>query len=121
MSKADDQEVLIINADEKVQRGLAQLLSGAGLVPTVLSDPARAHTLLKEKYFPVVVVDLDTPQLNAGLELVRWLKQEMPAIAVFVLAARKVFEVAVKTYRASAYDMVMKSPNQIEYLKRRII
>ena len=36
MGEADGQEVLIVDGDEKVQRGLAQLLSTAGLVPTVM-------------------------------------------------------------------------------------
>src|SRR5688572_8151507 len=107
MSEADGQEVLVVDGDEKVQRGLAQLLVSAGLVPTVLSDPNRARALAKEKFFPVAILDLDTPQPNDGLELVRWMHKEVPNTALFVMAARKVFEVAVEAFRAGATDVVV--------------
>src|SRR5437879_4274949 len=81
MATGDGQEVLVLDGDEKVQKGLAQLLSSQGLVPTVVSDPDRARALLKEKYFPVALVDLDTPQPNDGLQLVRWVKQDANADA----------------------------------------
>jgi DNA-binding NtrC family response regulator len=112
---------LVIDGDEKVQRGLAALLSGAGLVPTVLSDPERARVLLKEKYIPVVVLDLDTPEPNAGLTVVRWVKQELSATAVFVMTGRKSFEPAVEAFRAGALDVVVKAPDQVQYLKQRVV
>jgi DNA-binding NtrC family response regulator len=121
MGQADGQEVLVFDGDEKVQRGLQQLLAGAGLVPTVLADAGRARALLKEKYFPVVVIDLDTPEHNAGLELVRAIKQDAPMSIIIVLASRKAFESAVEAFRAGATDVVVKAPDQVEYLKRRVV
>jgi DNA-binding NtrC family response regulator len=121
MGEADGQEVLVVDADEKVQRGLAQLLVSSGLVPTVMAEGARACALAKEKYFPVALVDLDTPQPNAGLDLVRWLKREAPLTSVFVMASRKVFEAAVGAFRAGASDVVVKAPDQVEYLRSRVV
>ena len=118
---ADGQEVLVVDADENVQRGLAQLLTTQGLFPTVLGDPERARALLKEKFFAAALVDLDTPKPSAGLELVRWMKREAPATAIFVMASRKVFEAAVEAFRAGATDVVMKAPDQVEYLKARVV
>ena len=46
-SLAEGQEVLVVDGDEKVQRGLEQLLGAANLVPTVLADPARAARSLQ--------------------------------------------------------------------------
>jgi DNA-binding NtrC family response regulator len=121
VSQADGQEVLVVDGDEKVQRGLGQLLGANNLVPTVLSDPERARTLVKEKFFAAALVDLDTPEPGAGLELVRFMKQEAPTTALFVMASRKVFEAAVEAFRAGALDVVIKAPDQVEYLKRRVI
>ncbi len=118
---ADGQEVLVVDGDEKVQRGLGQLLTNENLVPTVLADPQRARALVKEKYFAAALIDLDTPSPNAGLELVRFMKQEAPATELFVMAARKVFESAVLAFRAGASDVVIKSPDQVEYLKQRVV
>src|SRR5262249_10131543 len=121
MGEADGQEVLVVDGDEKVQRGLAQLLSTSGMVPTVMTDPGRARALAREKYFPVAVVDLDTPNANDGLELVRWLKSDSPIAAAFVICSRKVFESAVEAFRAGAVDIVVKAPDQVDYLRRRVL
>jgi DNA-binding NtrC family response regulator len=121
MGEVDGQEVLVVDGDEKVQRGLAQLLSSSGLVPTVMADPGRARALAREKYFPVAVIDLDTPSANAGLELVRWFKSDSPITSTFVICSRKVFESAVEAFRAGALDIVVKSPDQVEHLKRRVL
>jgi DNA-binding NtrC family response regulator len=114
-------EVLVVDGDEKVQRGLAQMLAAAGLVPTVMTDPERARALASEKYFPVAVIDLDTPAANEGLSLVRWFKEESPITATFVICSRKVFESAVEAFRAGAIDIVVKAPDQVELLKQRIL
>ena len=121
MGEADGQEVLVVDGDDKVQRGLAQLLSSSNLVPTVMSDPDRARALAKEKFFPVAVIDLDTPEPNAGLELVRWFKQDSPITTTFVICSRKAFESAVEAFRAGAADIVLKSPDQVERLLRRVL
>jgi DNA-binding NtrC family response regulator len=121
MSGADGQEVLVVDGDEKVQKGLGQLLSAQGLVPTVLADPHRARELVREKYFAAALIDLDTPTPNAGLELVRHMKATAPATALLVMVSRKVFEAAVEAFRAGALDVVVKSPDQVEYLKQRVL
>ena len=121
MSQADGQEVLVVDADDKVQRGLSQLFSQQNLSPTVLADPERARELIREKFFAAALVDLDTPQAGAGLELVRFLRKEAPLTNVFVMASRKVFEAAVEAFRAGATDVIVKTPDQVEYLKRRVL
>jgi DNA-binding NtrC family response regulator len=119
---ADDaQEVLIVDGDEKVQRGLHKLLTAEGLTPTVLSDAVRAERLLREKFFAAALFDLDTPTQNGGLELLRRCKPEAPNTGMFVMSSRKVFEVAVEAFRAGAADVVLKAPDQVDYLKRRVV
>ncbi|HEX6839362.1 MAG TPA: response regulator [Polyangia bacterium] len=121
MAEADGQEILVVDGDEKVQRGLAQLLSENGLVPTVVSDAVRARELAREKYFAVALIDLDTPQTNAGLELTRWFKQNAPTTTTIVMCSRKVFESSVEAFRAGAADVIVKSPDQVQYLKQRTV
>jgi DNA-binding NtrC family response regulator len=121
MASGDGQEVLVVDGDDKVQRGLAQLLSENGLQPTVVSDAVRARELAREKYFAVALIDLDTPQTNAGLELVRWFKSNAPTTTTIVMCSRKVFESAVEAFRAGAADIIVKSPDQVQYLKSRTV
>jgi CheY-like chemotaxis protein len=121
MAEADGQEVLVVDGDEKVQRGLAQLLAENGLVPTVVSDAVRARELAREKYFAVALIDLDTPQTNAGLELTRWFKANAPTTTTVVMCSRKVFESSVEAFRAGAADVIVKSPDQVQYLRQRTV
>ena len=121
MAEADGQEVLVVDGDEKVQRGLAQLLADNGLVPTVVSDAVRARELAREKYFAVALIDLDTPQTNAGLELTRWFKANAPTTTTIVMCSRKVFESSVEAFRAGAADVIVKSPDQVQYLRQRTV
>jgi DNA-binding NtrC family response regulator len=119
--KAEGQEVLVVDGDEKVQRGLGQLLTSNGLIPTVMADPERARSLLREKFFALALVDLDTPGTNGGLDLVRWIKREAPTVTCLVMVSRSVFESAVEAFRAGASDVVVKAPDQVEYLRRRVV
>jgi DNA-binding response OmpR family regulator len=121
MAEGDGQEVLVVDSDERVQRGMSQLLSDNHLVPTVVADADRARELARDKYFAVALIDLDTPQPNAGLDLVRWFREHAPTTTTLVLASRKVFESAVDAFRAGAADVIVKSPDQVQYLKQRTL
>ena len=90
-------------------------------MPTVVSDAVRARELAREKYFAVALIDLDTPQTNAGLELTRWFKQNAPTTTTIVMCSRKVFESSVEAFRAGAADVIVKSPDQVQYLKQRTV
>jgi len=120
-SRAEGQEVLVVDGDDKVQRGLGQLLQSNGLVPTVIGDPERAKALLHEKFFALALVDLDTPSTNAGLDLVRFIKSQAPTVICVVMVSRKGYEAAVEAFRAGASDVVVKAPEQVEYLRRRVV
>lgn len=115
------QEILVIDADPKVQRGIDQMLRAAGLLPTVLSDVPRALELTQQKFFAVAVVDLDTPGPAQGLQLVSALRERSPNTAVIAMAARRSFEVAVNSFRTGVDDVVVKAPDQVEYLRERVL
>ena len=59
------QEVLLLDADPGVQQGIYQLLSTAGLIVTALADPAAARKEAADRFFSVVLVDIDTPEAYA--------------------------------------------------------
>jgi DNA-binding NtrC family response regulator len=114
-------EVLVLDGDAKVRAGIEQLLREANMAVTALGDDARARTLVSEKFFSVIIVDLDTPSPGEGLSVVSEVKELSPASAVVVLTSRKVFESAVRAFRAGAADIIAKAPEQVEYLRHRVI
>lgn len=120
-AQAEGQEVLVIDGDAKVQRGLAQLLRGAALMPTVLPEPRHAVELAIQKFFAVALVDLDTPVAAAGLATLAELRRHSPATALVALAPHPSFDAAVAAFRAGADDVVVKAPEQVDYLRQRVV
>jgi DNA-binding NtrC family response regulator len=114
-------EVLVIDKDERVQKGITQLLSAASLHVTCASEVEPAVASLADKFYSVVVVDLDTPTPNAGLDTARQAKKASPTSMVVMLTPRKSFTDAVESIRAGAVDVILKSPESVQYLKDRVM
>jgi DNA-binding NtrC family response regulator len=114
-------EILVVDADPKVRAGIEQLLREVGMQVTALADDARAGKLVGERFYAVVVVDLDTPSPGDGIALVPVVKERSPASAVIMMSSRKLFEAAVWAFRNGASDIIAKAPDQVEYLRHRVI
>lgn len=113
-------EVLVVDQDPSVQRGMAKLLSEADLNVSCASTPEDAVALVEKRFFSVIVVDLDTPTPGAGLRTTAAVKDKSPTSMVVILTPRKSFDEAVAAIRAGAIDVVLKSPDVVPYLKDRI-
>lgn len=114
-------EVLVVDQDPAVQRGMVKLLSEASLNVTCASTPDDALAILEKRFFSVVVLDLDTPTPGAGLRTTAAVKSKSPTSMVVILTPRKSFDEAVAAIRAGAIDVVLKSPDVVSYLKDRIL
>jgi DNA-binding NtrC family response regulator len=114
-------EVLVVDSDSAVQRGLEKILGPRGLPVSGATTHDKALELIATKVFGVVVVDLDTPTPNGGLGLVEAVRERSPTTLVIVLASRKAFDAAVSAFRAGAHDVVLKAPDQVDYLTARVV
>jgi DNA-binding NtrC family response regulator len=120
-SSAAGQEVLVVDADEQVVKGLDRLLTRVGLVVTGTPDPVRARDQLLNKFYAVALVDADTPTPGAGIELLQFARDKAPLTSVIVMSGRKSYETSVKAFRAGAVDVVLKEPDTVPYLRERVI
>jgi DNA-binding NtrC family response regulator len=120
-SAAAGQEILVVDGDEQVVKGLDRLLTRVGLVVTGTPDPVRARDQLLNKFYAVALVDADTPTPGAGIELLQFARDKAPLTSVIVMSARKSYETAVKAFRAGAVDVVLKEPDVVPYLRERVI
>jgi DNA-binding response OmpR family regulator len=114
-------EVLVVDQDPAVQRGMVKLLSEANLNVTCATTPDEAVAFLEKRFFSVVVVDLDTPTPGAGLRTTAAVKTKSPTSMVVILTPRKSFDEGVAAIRAGAIDVVLKTPDAVPYLKSRIL
>jgi len=119
-SAAAGQEVLVVDADEQVIKGLDRLLTRVGLVVTGTTDPVRARDQLLNKFYAVALVDADTPTPGGGIELLQFARDKSPLTSVIIMSGRKAYEIAVKAFRAGAVDVVLKEPDVVPYLRERV-
>lgn len=115
------QEVLVIASDEQERRDLHTFLEELGLKPTVVAEPTRACELVAARSFVLALIDADTPTPAAGLDLAWSLRRLSPGMGLVLLTASRSFDVAAGALRAGANDVVVKSGDQIEYLRQRIL
>lgn len=118
---ASGQEVLVVDKDDKVGRGMQTLLARLGLVVTVTADPVRARDLLINKFVAVALLDVDTPTPGDGLDLLRFTRDKSPLTSVIVMTARKSFDIGVAGFRGGAADVIVKEPGTVPYLKERVV
>jgi two-component system, OmpR family, response regulator len=118
---AAGQEVLVVDADEQVVKGLDRLLTRVGLIVTGTHDTIRARDQILNKFFAVALIDADTPTPGGGIELLQFARDKSPLTSVVVMTARKSYETAVKAFRAGAADVVLKEPDVVPYLRERVL
>jgi DNA-binding NtrC family response regulator len=121
VSPEGGQEILVVDSDRNVLKGLERLLTGAGLTVTTLTDAARARDQVEKRFIPVLLCDLDTPEPGAGVDLVKFAKERSPLTAVIVMSARKSFDAIAPAFRAGATDVVPKTQDAVPYLRERVM
>ena len=115
------QEILVLDADETVRKGVERLLREAGLGVTVLGDIDRAKDQIANRFFPVVLADLDTPRQDAGIELIKFAQERSPLTAVIVMSRRIGFDAVAPVFRAGAKDVIPKAREYVRDLRERVV
>lgn len=114
-------EILVCDSDASVRSGLNDLLVEKGFVVTATDNIEVAMELIMTKFFAAVLCDLDTPEFDQGLEVVRTVVEHSPATTAIVLSPRKGWEAAVAAFRAGASDIVYKDREQVAYLTEQVV
>jgi DNA-binding NtrC family response regulator len=115
------QEILVLDADETVRKGVDRLLREAGLGVTILSDMDRAKDQVANRFFPVVLADLDTPKQDSGIELINFVRERSPLTAVIVMSRRIGFDAVAPVFRAGATDVIPKAREYVRDLRDRVV
>jgi DNA-binding NtrC family response regulator len=115
------QEILVLDADETVRKGVERLFREAGLGVTILSDIERAKDQITNRFFPVVLADLDTPMTDSGIELVKFVRERSSLTAVIVMTRRIGFDAVAPVFRAGATDVIPKAREYVRDLRERVV
>ena len=110
------EELLIADGADSDREGLRRMFDGRGFVCTAVASVADAQELVRRKFFPAAIIDLDFGGTGGGLELARFIQETSRPTRVVLLAGRRSFEAAVDALRLGVTDVVSKRPDQVEHL-----
>ena len=88
---------------------------------TILSDIERARDQIANRFFPVILADLDTPTQNAGIDLIKFARERSPLTAVIVMSRRIGFDAIAPVFRAGATDVIPKAREYVHDLRERVL
>jgi len=99
--------VLIVDDDETLRDLLARELSRSGHRVRQAADAAQALARFKEEEPDVLLLDLMLPD-RPGIEVLRQLRAERPAVEVVVLTAHGSIDTALAAMKLGAFDYLRK-------------
>jgi len=100
--------VLIVDDEPNIRSGLAQGLAGVADFVDTAGDADEALAKTRQRFFPLVIVDVRLNCDKTGIELMQQILELHPHTAVIVITAHGTVETAVDAMRAGAFDFVLK-------------
>lgn len=99
--------ILLVEDNQALAEGLAQLLTGAGHAVDRVADGASAEALAAAESFDLVILDLNLPEMD-GLSVLRAMRGRHNQAAVMILTARGAPEDRVRGLDLGADDYMVK-------------
>ncbi|RIV20027.1 DNA-binding response regulator [Fibrisoma montanum] len=99
--------VLIIEDDVELAQFIQKGLQSEGISVSAAFDGVIGRSMVNERQFDVVVLDVNLPGLN-GYDLCRYIKQNWPAIPVILLTALGSLDNKVIGFESGADDYLTK-------------
>ncbi|MCH7781311.1 MAG: sigma-54-dependent Fis family transcriptional regulator [Acidobacteria bacterium] len=119
---AEDGRVLVIDDEPVVVDVLRQLLVKRGYEVHVAGDGASGRQLLEEQTWDAVLLDVMLPDAD-GMELLRWIRDRNPNLAVVMITAFGTVESAVRAMKSGAFHYVTKpfKNDEVRHLVARAV
>jgi two-component system, NarL family, invasion response regulator UvrY len=109
--------ILIVDDHAIVRRGLMQIMrEEPDIEVSETANSREALKLVREKSWDMLVLDLDLPG-KSGLELLKEIKNERPALPVLILSVYPEEQFAVRTLKAGAAGFMSKDTAPEELIK----
>lgn len=114
--------VLIVDDEAQIRRWFESLLARTGLPIEVIAscgNGAEALALCREHAVDLVITDIRMPIMD-GLELIRCLAREQPAVRTLILSSYDEFKYASEALKLGADDYMLKAEITIEALREAV-
>ncbi|MFH0940427.1 MAG: sigma-54 dependent transcriptional regulator [Candidatus Omnitrophota bacterium] len=113
--------ILITDDDALVRRSMCEVLSYEGYYCSQACDGDDALAKLRQVHFDILISDMKMPKLE-GMELLKKVKSEFPALSVIMVTGFGSIESAVAAIREGAVDYITKPiiDDEIKLVIKRI-
>lgn len=111
-------KLLFVDDEERFLNGMTQRLKLRDMVVHSFNNGADALESAKKENYDIALIDLKMPGMD-GEELLKKLKQKIPAMEVIILTGHGSEESAIRTFRGGAYEYLMK-PCELDELMSAI-
>jgi DNA-binding NtrC family response regulator len=108
---SDGAGILLVDDDDAMRDACAEVLQKEGYAVTVSSSGTEAVSILGERSFEIVVLDVKMPG-PSGMDILAWLRQESADISVIIITGFATVDLAVeamKTLYQKTYSITEKS------------
>jgi len=100
-------KVLVVDDEEKVRKYMSRLLKNRGFNVDTAADGALALSLISEKDFDVVLLDVLMPGID-GITVLKEIKKTKPLIEVIMLTGNASVDTGIEGMRLGAFDYLLK-------------
>lgn len=117
MADTTEKQILIVDDEPDIARGLRDVLEFEGYAASVAHSGADAIDHIRREQPALVVLDVMLPDAN-GFDVCRQLHQDYPALAIIMLSARGEESSKIRGLEAGADDYVTKPFSVAELIAR---
>ncbi len=110
MTDKEKYPVLVIDDEEPIRRLLQKELTNDNREVFVAANAKEAITMVREKWFDVIIMDLRLPDIS-DLDLLIKAKDAVPHVEVIMITGHGDIDIAVNAMKLGAYDFIRKPFN----------
>ncbi|MBA4313135.1 MAG: hypothetical protein C0417_10955 [Chlorobiaceae bacterium] len=112
---AEKSRILVVDDEEALRTVLSSELVNAGYEVDTASDGDDAISIVQNKRFNLVLLDIKMPKVD-GFEVLKFIKKNLPTVKVIMLTGFADLKNAIESKKHGAEDFVSKPYDLVDLL-----
>ncbi|TAK57671.1 MAG: response regulator [Bacteroidetes bacterium] len=108
-------KILVVDDEEALRTVLSGELVNEGYEVGTAGDGDEAITIIKQRPFDIVLLDIKMPKVD-GFEVLKFIKKDYPSIKVIMLTAFADLKNAIESKKLGAEDFISKPYDLVDLL-----